>query len=297
MAAMSLAAHPVHASVAFLRIPEFDGLPVAEQAARKERLERRVRDAIAPFAPGDRLVLEAEDGLAVVLFGALPRALDAAAALQGHDAEPLQAGLGYGPLALTPGGSEARVFGDGLAGAASAARFAAPGRMLVTEGFATAMRAAAPDRAGELAPAGEFTDTNVRVHRFFAPDSRRRAVRRRKLAVFAAGGSILILLAGVLGRDIYQPLFQTRPAIVILDVKPRGEVYVDGNSVGRIPPLTQVELAPGRHRLAIRSAGARPYEVNLELRPAQRITLTHTFPPPQQQKPDLWRDLKKRFGS
>jgi len=288
-------AHPIHASVAFLRIPEFAHLPAATQATRKEQLETRLRTVLAHVAAENRLVLEADDGYAVVLFEDLPRALDIA--LELHAGAGGQGGLGYGPLALGAAGADARVFGDGLASAASASKFASRERMLVTDGFARALRAASPDRAEELAPAGEFTDTDVRVHSFFAPDAGRRAMRRRRLAVMAVGGSILILLFGVVGRDIYQPLFRTRPAVVLLEVKPRGEVFVDGNSVGRIPPLTQIEVTPGRHKLTIRSPGAKPYETNLDLAPGQKLTLTYTFPAPPPQKPDFWRDLKKKFGS
>jgi hypothetical protein len=291
-------AHPVHASVAFFRIPGFSQLPAAEQASRKERLEARVRAGLAQVPAEDRLVLDGEDGFAVVLFDEPPRALDVATQLQsGAGRDDLLAGLGHGPLALTSPGTEARVFGDAIASAASAAHYATPGRMLVTEGFARALRAAAPERAEELAHAGEFTDTDVRVHSFFTPDSGRRAMRRRKLTVLALGGGVLILLAGVVGRDIYQPLFRTRPAIVVLNVKPRGEVFVDGNSMGKIPPLTQLQLAPGRHQLSIRNPGARAYEANLDLEPGQHLTLTHTFPPPAAPKPDMWRDLRRRFGS
>jgi len=290
--------HPVHASVAFLRIPEFADLQVSEQATRKEHLEARVRAGLARVANEDRLVLDADDGFAVVLFDEPPRALDIAAELHAvAGGEMLQGGLGYGPLALSSAGAEARVFGDGLASAMTAARFASRGRMLVSDGFARALRGLAPERATELAPAGEFTDTDVRVHSFHAHDTGLRSVRRRRMTVFAVGGSILILLAGVIGRDVYQPLFRTRPAVVVLDIKPRGEVFVDGNVMGRIPPLTHVELSPGRHRLSVRNAGSAPYEVTLDLEPGQRITLAHTFTPSRPQKPDLWRDLRRRFGS
>jgi hypothetical protein len=296
---MSTAApHPVHASVAFLRIPDFESLSASEQAARKERLEERARAVLAHIVPAERIVLDAEAGLAVVVFGNPSRAMDVALAAQGSPPRmPLQAGLNYGPLALTSRGSDTRVFGDGLSEAATAAGFCAPGAALVTEGFARALQAAEPERAAELVPAGDFTDSRVRMHSFYRPDRARRIRRRRKLAVFGVGGTILILLLGVLGRDIYQPLFQTRPAIVRLEVKPRGEVFVDGNPVGRIPPLTQVEIAPGRHKLTIRSPGVRPYETNLELAPGQKLTIAHTFPAPPPQKPDFWRDLKRRFGS
>lgn len=293
---MSTVAPPVHASVAFLRIPGFDSLPVSEQASRKERLVQGARGALAHVPTGERLVLDAPDGLAVVLFGDVPRALDAAAALHGA-AAPLQSGLNHGPLALAAAASDARVIGDGIEEAASAARFAAPGQLFATEAFARALQAVAPDRGVELVRAGEFTDTNVRVHTFFAPDPQRRAARLRRLAIFAAGGSILILLLGVVGRDLYQPLLRVRPAMVTLDVKPRGEVFVDDNPVGRIPPLTRIEVPPGRHKLTIRNPGSRPYEVNFEVAAGQRITFAHTFvaqPPP---KADFWRDMRKRFGS
>ncbi|HUP97716.1 MAG TPA: PEGA domain-containing protein [Usitatibacter sp.] len=291
------AAHPVHAGVAFLRIPEFDSLPTAEQAASKARLEECVGRAIAQVEPARRAVLDADDGIALVLFDSPVRALDLAWELRKHaSGQPFQTGLGYGPLALT-GGDDPRVFGDGVSQAAAAARFASPERPLVTEGFNRALQATAPERAADLVHAGEFTDTRVRAHEFYTPDPDRRTVRRRKIAVFAVGGTILILLLGVIGRDIYQPLFQSRPAIVKLEVKPRGEVFVDGNSVGKIPPLTQVEIAPGKHKLVVRSPGVKAYEVSLDLAPGQRITLAHTFPPPPPAKADRWRDLKKRFGS
>lgn len=294
----TVAPHPVHACVAFLRISEFEALSVTEQAARKETVDELARTVLAHVVPSDRIVLDAEDGVAVVLFGNPSRAMDVALALQAKaGGTKLQGGLNYGPLALTSRGNDTRVFGDGLSEAATAARFAPAGGTLVTEGFTRAMQASEPERATELVPAGDFTDSRVRMHSFYKPDRMRRIQRRRRIAVFAAGGAILILLLGVLGRDIYQPLFQTRPAIVKLEIKPRGEVFVDGNSVGRIPPLTQIEVAPGRHKLTIRSPGARPYETNLELAPGQKLTLTYTFPPPPQQKPDFWRDLKKKFGS
>ena len=290
------AAHPVHASVAFLRIARFDSLSVAEQAARKARLEDCVRGVLAQVPDARRAVLDADDGLALVLFDSPVRALDLALDLRKAAADlEIQAGLNYGPLALTAG--EPRVYGDGLAEAAAAAKSAGPEKPLVTEAFTRALEAAAPDRAAELVHAGEFTDTRVRVHTFFTPDPERRSVRRRKLAVFAVGGTVLILLLGVIGRDIYQPLFQSRPAVVKLEVKPRGEVFVDGNSVGKVPQLTQIEVAPGKHKLVVRHPGVKPYEVNLDLAPGQRITLTHTFPPPPAPKPDRWRDLKRRFGS
>ena len=66
---MSNAANPVYANVAFLRIPQFDLRSVTEQAALKEKVEARAREAISAVARIDRVVLDADDGLAIILFG------------------------------------------------------------------------------------------------------------------------------------------------------------------------------------------------------------------------------------
>jgi hypothetical protein len=304
------AANPLHAFVAFLRIPQFESYSAAEQAALKEKLEIRTKAAIAAVPAGDRVVLDAEEGLAVVLFGDASKALDVAQRIHRHDtASALQVGLNYGPLALTSRGPDSRVFGDGLSAASAAARFAPPEKLLVTENFAKVLQASAPGRAAELANAGEFTDTRVRMHAFFTPETRRRVMRNRRLALTTAGGIVMILLAGVAGRDAYHQFLQSRPAFVELDVKPRGEVIVDGIKRGRVPPLTEVEVAPGKHRVQIRNPGSPTLDVTLDMKPAQRLTLTHTFvrtpdppkpkaePPKPKPKPDAWRDFKKRFGS
>ena len=57
-------AAPVFANVAFLRIPRFDDRAVVDQASLKERLERRVREAIAGMPAAERIVLDAADGVA-----------------------------------------------------------------------------------------------------------------------------------------------------------------------------------------------------------------------------------------
>jgi hypothetical protein len=299
-AAPAAPAHPVHAHVAFLRLPQFEARPAAEQASLKEKLENGVLAALSRVPAADRVVLDADDGLALILFGDAERALDVAQAIhRAGDAPALQVGLNYGPLALSAPGKEARVFGDGLSEAAAAARFADATKLLVTEAFAKVLRATAPDRARELAEAGDFTDSRVRIHRFLSPDPELRAVRRRRIALYAVAGVIAILLLGVIGRDIYQPLFQSRPAIVKLEVTPRAEVFVDGVSQGRSPPLTQVNLAAGPHKIALRSPGYRTVEVKLEVKPGEQVTIARAMQrlPEPKAKPDLWRDLKRKFGS
>ena len=290
---------PVAANVVFLRIARFDALGVAEQAALKMRLEQRVRLAIAALPPGDRIVLDAENGVALVQFGDPARALDLALALRDPDGEDwVQAGINHGPLAVTERGGDARAFGDGVAAAAAAARFAPPGQLFVTSGFAAALEATRPDRAAELAPAGEFTDTRVRLHAFYTADPARRAARRNRFAAYALAGMLGILVLGGAGREGIRRYFPPRPATVFLDVKPRGFLTVDGISHGRTPPLTQVDLTPGRHNIRITHEKQPPLELWVELAPGEQMTVTHTFgrDTPRDAGGTLWRDLKRRFG-
>jgi hypothetical protein len=291
------AANPVPAFVAFLRIPQFEAHSAAEQAGLKEKLEAGTRHVLANLPASERIVLDAEDGFAVVLFADASRALDVTQALRAQAGAPVSVGLTYGPLALTSRGAEARVFGDGLSAASAAARFATPHKVLVTDNFARALRAQAPGRAVELADAGEFTDARVRMHSFFTAEPERGVSRRRRLAGYTLLGVALILLAGVLGRDIYQPMFQARPAYVELHIRPRGEVLVDGFVRGRVPQLTQIEVEPGRHRLQVRNPGSPPLDLTLDLKAGQRVSVTHTFVRAPEPKGDLLRELKRKFGS
>ena len=296
---MPAATNPVYANVAFLRLPQFDTRSVVEQAALKEKLEARARDAIARIAADVRVVLDADDGLALVLFGDPALALEVAQAIGADPDTAVQAGLNYGPLALTSRGTDARVFGDGLAAAAAAARFAEPGKLLVTEDFAKVLGHHHPERAAGLATAGDFTDTRVRLHSFYTPDPRRGAMYRRKMLAYGMGGVAAILLAGLAGREILHRLFPPLPAVVRFQVKPRGEIFVDGASKGRVPPLQEIEIPAGHHVIQLRNPGSPVFEQALDLAPGEKRVIIHTFPRPAEvpkPKPDFWRDFKKRFS-
>ena len=301
---MPPAANPVFANVAVLRIPGFDSRGVGEQAAAKEQIENAARAALQGVAAGDRVVLDTDDGLAVVIFGDPARALRLAQAMTGEGTDgAVQAGVNHGPLALTSRGGDGRVFGDGLAAASAAARFAQPGKVLVTREFAQMLGRRNPERAAELTSAGDFTDTRVRQHTFYTPDPRRGAMHRRRMILYGLGGVAGILLLGWAGREARVRLTPPPPAVLSFQVKPRGELIVDGMVRGRLPALTQLELAPGKHVLRIQNAPAPAYEVMLDLKPGERRTITHTFvmprpkpPPPEPPKPDFWRDLKKKLS-
>jgi hypothetical protein len=292
-------ASPVFANIAFLRIARFGERSVVEQAGLKERLEARVRDAIAGIPAGDRIVLDAHDGVALVLFGEPIRMLDIAEALHAAQGqEPLRIGVNHGPIAVTARGPGAMVFGDGISAAAAAAGFATDKRLLVTAPFAKMMEATRPDRAAELAPAGEFTDARVRLHAFYTPEPERLVAPRNRLAAYALAGILAILLLGIGGREVNRRYFPPRPAVVEFEVKPRGEVVVDGFSYGRTPPLREVELPRGRHRIEVRNAGSPPLDISVNLEPGERMTVTHTFATERSAaKPGgFWRDLRRSLG-
>ena len=294
---MSTATTPAHASIAMLRIARFSGRSVAEQALLKEDLESRARAALERVPAAERAVLDADDGLGLVLFGDPSRALDIAQSLAGGTMDPLQVGLNYGPLALTSKGSEGRVFGDGLAAAAAAARFATSERPLVTHDFLRALEAWDPVRAHGFSPAGDFTDTRVRLHSLFAADPGKISRQRRRAFHITALGVVALVLAGVAIRLAHHLFVPPDPAIVALSIRPRGEVFVDGVARGRTPPLAELRLPPGKHVVTIRHPGFVPYEVRLDLKSGEQAAVSHNFQAPRpESRGGFWRDLRRRFG-
>ena len=303
---MAHAANPVYANVAFLRIPQFDALPVAEQAALKEKVVARAREAISAVARVDRVVLDAEDGLAIILFGDPDRALRIAESFNVGAGPALQLGLNYGPLALAASGTDTRVFGDGLTAAEAAARFAQPRKLYVTQDFAWALERRSPARAAELATAGEFTDSRVRQHSFYTPDTKRAGAYRRRMIAYGVAGVLAIVSVGFATRQAVKRLFPPAPAVVTLNIKPRGEVYVDSVYKGSVPPLHEIEVPAGIHVFEIRNQRLASYTTTLELKPGERAEIAYTFPRPvtparpptqqQQQQPGFWDNVKRKFG-
>lgn len=64
---------------------------------------------------------------------------------------------------------------------------------------------------------------------------------------------------------------------VMLDIKPWGEVLVDGAAVGVSPPLTELKLPAGRHRVEIRHGEKQAVTANVDIDPAQPRRIEHRF--------------------
>ena len=64
---------------------------------------------------------------------------------------------------------------------------------------------------------------------------------------------------------------------VRLSVLPWGEIHVDGTRYGVAPPLRDIALKPGIHKIEIRNPGFASYLQVVEVRPGEEIRIRHRF--------------------
>jgi class 3 adenylate cyclase len=76
---------------------------------------------------------------------------------------------------------------------------------------------------------------------------------------------------------VHTPAPKTPTALVMLAVSPWGEVVVDGKPMGVSPPLNELELAPGMHRLEIRNGSFAPHQEILKVEANQTLKIRHKF--------------------
>jgi hypothetical protein len=267
------------ASVVYLKLQEYARRTVAEQARFRAQLEALVTLALRPVRADSRLVLDTPDGLAVVMLDDPRTALDFAEAAQSAATDlPLAIGINHGPVkpaaADNPGGG---LVGDGISTSAAIAGVGTPGRFLASRSFREALAARSPDRAAELSAVGEYTDGNVRTHALFATSPEARNARIRRLAIIGFASVAVVLGIGVTARVLLQQIEASRPAFIVLEITPRGDVIVDGAPQGRSPPLTRVEVPPGKHTIEVRNGRSPPLKLNVELHPRQEMVITHAF--------------------
>lgn len=256
------AAEPLAASILFLR---WDGL---EEPAFDAALVQRLQSALRGWDAQRRLVLQAPRGL-VVAGPVLPSVARTAARriLATPDLPPLRAGLHVGELRITPDRAvQARVGGEALHAAAGVADGAGEDRLGQSDGFRAA-----------LAQQGRDT--------------------RRQL--LAGVGVVALLAAGFAGREALERYeLARRPAVIVLDVKPWGNVYVDGELKGRAPPLVSVAVPPGPHVIEVRNGRLRPVRMEMQLQPGEELHVRHVFvapAPPPAPRPRKEPGLVERF--
>lgn len=283
------ASPPTLASVVVLRIAEFTRKPVLQQVRLKGQLDALVTFAIRPVPAADRLVLDAPEGVAVVVLDRPGVALDLAKRSQ-FAAEDLRLciGVNHGPVISAldahrgPG-----LIGDGLTAGITLSNAATPGRFVASRSFREALKASDPRRVRELGTAGTYTDAQLRAHELFALDWRPAFARRLRLIVYGTLTIAAIIGAGFMARfarlaNEPPPPPPVWPAVIQLQIKPRGDVFVDGERRGTSPPLTRLEVNPGPHTIEVRNSPSAPLRLELSLGSGEAMTITHTFaaPPP-----------------
>jgi hypothetical protein len=67
------------------------------------------------------------------------------------------------------------------------------------------------------------------------------------------------------------------PGLLIFAIAPWGEVYVDGKKLGVSPPLQEIQIGAGRHRIEIKNTTFSPYVQTVEVKTGERIRIRHLF--------------------
>ena len=219
-------------------------------------LVARVKSALRGWDDARRLVLQAPGGL--VVAGTVPAAVAMSAARRlaaDKELPALRAGLHVGDLRITPDRAvQARVGGEALHAAAMAAQGAGADRIATTPAFLDAL------------------------------DAQDRGTRR---SLLASMGIVALLLAGVATREAREQYAASRPAVIVLDVRPWGDVFVDGEGKGRTPPLVRLNVPPGPHVIEVRNGRLKPVRMEMQLQPGEELELKHVFvaPAPAQRAP------------
>lgn len=274
---------PSLASVVFARITEFVRRPVAEQARLRAQLEAALAVSLDQFPAENRIVLDAPDGVAIVVLGDPAGAFDIAQRCSRVTGAGVPVAIAVNHGAVRPAHDDEGhpgLTGDAIGTAAAIAHYAGAGRLIVSRAFRDALAAAAPHHAVCLRPAGIFTDANVRTHEVLSPDPNVPGRRRKVLAAIGAIAMIGFATGAVVFReDIRQKVYAGMPGVLAFEIYPDGEVFVDGTARGKSPPLAELRLDPGRHTVEVRRKGFPAYQYDVELRAGRATNIELAFTP------------------
>ena len=279
------------ASVVFVGIPEFAQKPVAEQARLRARLDAAI---VAGVGAGenalnepDRVVLDAPEGAAIVVLGDPPAAL--AAAMRARDAgegASLVIGINHGPVKLAVGAcNDSLLVGDGIDAAVVIAQFSGAGKLLVSRDFRDALAESAPAHAAKFHRVADVTDASVRTHEVYAEDHATDARASRRAIVGALLACVGIVALGGVVRVARESLAAARqPATLMFDIRPQGDIYLDGVMKGKAPAVTSLQVAPGTHAIEVRNGRFVPFVTEVTLSPGEQMEIRHSFIAPTKPK-------------
>jgi hypothetical protein len=66
-------------------------------------------------------------------------------------------------------------------------------------------------------------------------------------------------------------------AVMSLVILPWGEVYLDGRKQGVSPPLMELRVTPGKHKIEIRNANFPVYKQTIQVKVGEKLKIKHTF--------------------
>lgn len=79
----------------------------------------------------------------------------------------------------------------------------------------------------------------------------------------------------VLAEEAVKP--KPVPVLVRLDIRPWGEVWVNGVARGISPPVKELRLIPGKYQVVLRNADLPPYRTTLEVKAGKPTVISHVF--------------------
>jgi hypothetical protein len=117
--------------------------------------------------------------------------------------------------------------------------------------------------------------------------------------------AVAVLCAGIAIREMRPPpppppvpppvvVPEPLPGAVTFDVKPEGEIFVDGVLKGKSPPLKKIQLPAGNHVVEVRSGSFKPITVELAVGAGEELAVQHNFVSPSPPKPPVRTPAKPR---
>ena len=74
-----------------------------------------------------------------------------------------------------------------------------------------------------------------------------------------------------------RPAPEPLPGAVTFEIKPEGEIYVDGVFKGKSPPLKKFQVPAGSHTFEVRNGTFKPLVVELIVGPGEEFAVEHNF--------------------
>lgn len=275
------------ASVVFLGIPGFADKPVAEQARLRTDVVSAVAAGATQLDESERIILDTPSGAAIVVLGNPSAAFQAAErALDASIGVTLGAVINHGPVRLAiDERHDSLLIGDGIDAAVSIAGFVRPGQLLVSRSFRDALAEHTPTVAMNFHRANTITDAHHRTHEVFTLDAVASRAQTRRRVALAALACVGIVALGIGARFALQSLVESRqPAFLVFDIRPQGEIFVDGVMKGRAPAVTRLQVAAGTHMIEVRNGKFPSFLLEVDLSPGEQLQVKHSFTAPATQK-------------